>query len=77
MFLLFRCSLGDGTEEGNRRNAHTYVCFCEAGAHMARAGRKEITEMHIRLCVSVISMPTWGGQGGMKSKKCTYVSVFL
>ena len=33
--------------------------------------------MHIRMYVSMISVRTWGGQGGSKSEKCTYVFVFL
>ena len=30
---------------------------------MGRAGRKEIAAMHIRMCVSMISVLTWGGAG--------------
>ena len=77
VFQWFRCSTGEGREEGNHRIAHTYVRFCDFGAHMGRAGRKEITEMHIRMCASVIAVLTWGGQGGRKSQKCTYVCIFL
>ena len=41
---------------------------------MGGAGRKEIAEMHIRICVSVISVLTWGGQGGRKHRHVqTYV----
>ena len=38
------------------------MCFCDFGAYMGRAGRKEIAAMHIRMCVSMISVLTWGGR---------------